>query len=210
MPSNINMVSLILSGGITMVVLVICSFISTWFIVDRLIVFGKAKKVKVTDLALAVKERIKAKRLAEAEQLCRSANTPAGRVFLAGLATFKLNKAGADLAMERQGELEADLLEDKLTTIGTLGNVAPFIGLFGTVLGVIVSFLNYEAASASGSMTGVYAGIGQALITTAAGLFVAVPSVVAYNYFNSFTAKMFKQIEEGSNDILEILRVKKG
>ena len=210
MGNNLNMVSLIVSGGIPMVILAVSSVISTWFIVDRMIVFAKAKKVKVTDLTLAVKERIKAKRLAEAEQLCRSADTPAGRVFLAGLTTYKHNKAGTDLAMERQGELEADLLENKLTTIGTLGNVSPFIGLFGTVVGVIIAFLNYESASSSGNMAGVYAGIGEALITTAAGLFVAVPSVIAYNYFNAFTGKMFKQIEEGANDIMEALSVKKG
>jgi biopolymer transport protein ExbB/TolQ len=72
-------------------------------------------------------------------------------------------------------------MERGCTLLGTLGNNAPFIGLFGTVIGVIISFQQLAVNQASNAMGGVMAGIAEALIATAVGLFVAIPAVVAYN-----------------------------
>jgi biopolymer transport protein ExbB/TolQ len=87
-------------------------------------------------------------------------------------------------AMQRVTASEIERLEQRLTSLATLGNISPFVGLFGTVIGIMRSF---EAISRTGSggLASVSAGIAEALVATAAGLFVAIPAVVAYNYFVS-------------------------
>jgi len=113
--------------------------------------------------------------------------------------------------MEEAAADEVALLEKRLVTIGTLGNVSPFIGLFGTVVGVTYAFLSISASQSmgSGDMAGVGAGIAQALVTTAAGLFVAVPSVIAFNYYNSMVSKMASEMERGGNKLLDMLGIQK-
>jgi biopolymer transport protein ExbB/biopolymer transport protein TolQ len=87
-------------------------------------------------------------------------------------------------AMQRATAAEIDRLEQRLTSLATLGNISPFVGLFGTVIGIMRAF---EAISRTGSggLASVSAGIAEALVATAAGLFVAIPAVTAYNYFVS-------------------------
>ncbi len=87
-------------------------------------------------------------------------------------------------AMQRTTASEIERLERRLTSLATLGNISPFVGLFGTVIGIMRSF---EAISRTGSggLASVSAGIAEALVATAAGLFVAIPAVTAYNYFVS-------------------------
>jgi biopolymer transport protein ExbB len=71
-----------------------------------------------------------------------------------------------------------------LSFLGTLGNNAPFVGLFGTVLGIIKAFHDLAANQASGGASTIMAGISEALVATAVGLMVAIPAVIAFNYFN--------------------------
>jgi biopolymer transport protein ExbB/biopolymer transport protein TolQ len=87
-------------------------------------------------------------------------------------------------AMQRTTAVEIERLEQHLTSLATLGNISPFVGLFGTVIGIMRAF---EAISRTGSggLASVSAGIAEALVATAAGLFVAIPAVTAYNYFVS-------------------------
>jgi len=97
-----------------------------------------------------------------------------------------LDRAGetAREAMQRATAAEIERLEQRLTSLATLGNISPFVGLFGTVIGIMRAF---EAISRTGSggLASVSAGIAEALVATAAGLFVAIPAVTAYNYFVS-------------------------
>lgn len=87
-------------------------------------------------------------------------------------------------AMQRTTATEIERLEQRLTSLATLGNISPFVGLFGTVIGIMRAF---EAISRTGSggLASVSAGIAEALVATAAGLFVAIPAVTAYNHFVS-------------------------
>lgn len=95
----------------------------------------------------------------------------------------RVNLAARD-AMQRATAAEIERLERRLTGLATLGNISPFVGLFGTVIGIMRAF---EAISRTGSggLASVSAGIAEALVATAAGLFVAIPAVTAYNYFVS-------------------------
>jgi biopolymer transport protein ExbB/TolQ len=97
-------------------------------------------------------------------------------------------------------------LERYLSILGTLGNIAPFIGLFGTVVGIIRAFRDL-AVSGSGGPSVVAAGISEALITTAAGLVVAIPAVIAYNYFLRRVGTVMTEIEAASKKLRVILGI---
>jgi biopolymer transport protein ExbB len=90
----------------------------------------------------------------------------------------KLEKIGSSFLNSQRIELERNL-----AVLGTLGNSAPFIGLFGTVLGIIKAFSELDKMSAGAGISVVSGGLAEALVTTAAGLLVAIPSAIAYNYF---------------------------
>jgi len=132
----------------------------------------------------------------------RNNEVPLGKVAGAGLAEYKRNVRGTDAEGARQriavamnssvGE-EADKLSDRLNFLATVGSVAPFVGLFGTVWGIMNSFFQIGQQQNS-SLAVVAPGISEALFATAIGLFAAIPAVIAYNRFshrvNGFEARL--------------------
>lgn len=105
------------------------------------------------------------------------------RILLAGLAAAEKNTAAAEDAMAGTITFERLRLERGLIVIGTVASNAPYVGLFGTVLGIIQAFHDLSLGSEDSAMA-VMAGISEALVSTAVGLMVAIPAVVMYNYFN--------------------------
>ena len=109
-------------------------------------------------------------------------------------------------ALERQAQREQQNLKRGLNLLATVGSTAPFVGLLGTVVGIINAFQQI-AATGSGGLGTVSAGISEALVTTAFGLLVAIPAVMAYNYFNSrvegFTIDMNDVASEVINFVLK-------
>ncbi len=131
-------------------------------------------------------------------------NVPLARIVAAGIAEWRRNTAGKTVdregsrqrlavALESAVAAEADALADRLNFLATVGSVAPFVGLFGTVWGIMNSFFQIGQQQNS-SLAVVAPGISEALFATAIGLFAAIPAVIAYNRFshrvNSFEARM--------------------
>jgi len=134
----------------------------------------------------------------------RRGDVPMGKVAVAGLAEWRRNATGARgdaegarqriaMAMNSAVSEEADMLSDRLNFLATVGSVAPFVGLFGTVWGIMNSFFQIGQQQNS-SLAVVAPGISEALFATAIGLFAAIPAVIAYNRFshrvNGFEARM--------------------
>lgn len=109
--------------------------------------------------------------------------------------------ASAREVMQRVTAAEIERLERRLISLATLGNISPFVGLFGTVIGVMRAF---EAISRTGSggLGTVSAGIAEALVATAAGLFVAIPAVTAYNYFVSRVKVCATEMDAATSELL--------
>jgi biopolymer transport protein TolQ len=105
--------------------------------------------------------------------------------------------------LRRYGTLESVKLEKYLNFLATTGSTAPFIGLFGTVWGIMTSFHGIGFAG-SASLAVVAPGIAEALIATAVGLVAAIPAVIAYNYYLSMARKMIIEMEDFSEDLLEL------
>jgi biopolymer transport protein ExbB/biopolymer transport protein TolQ len=105
---------------------------------------------------------------------------------------------------ERRPKLETGLL-----FLGTLGNNAPFVGLFGTVLGIVTAFREL-GSSAQGAMGNVMGGIAEALISTAVGILVALPAVVAYNVFQKRSADVEENLAALSNHVFAVMKATSG
>ena len=106
--------------------------------------------------------------------------------------------------MERQITMEVGKLERLTSIVGTIGNIAVYVGLFGTVLGIIRAFQDISAAG-TGGMDVVIGGVAEALITTATGLAVAVPSVVLFNYFSRRIERFVDDMELAASEAADLI-----
>jgi biopolymer transport protein ExbB/TolQ len=120
----------------------------------------------------------------ELRELLEKSVSPTGAVLKAGLDNLSAGSASLDQILESQKIRERTTMEKNLLVLGTLGSNAPFIGLFGTVLGIIKAFNDLALAGTSGP-TVVMRGVSEALVATAVGLLIAIPCVAAYNYFQN-------------------------
>jgi biopolymer transport protein TolQ len=111
-------------------------------------------------------------------------------------------KPEAKRLLRRYGALESAKLEKYLNFLATTGSTTPFIGLFGTVWGIMTSFMNIGSAGAA-SLAVVAPGIAESLIATAAGLIAAIPAVIAYNYYLSMARRMIIEMEDFSEELLD-------
>jgi biopolymer transport protein ExbB/biopolymer transport protein TolQ len=132
-----------------------------------------------------------------------------GRVINSGLTAFKLAPSDRDSAiesvaraLERQAAREVQVFKRGLGVLATVGSTAPFVGLLGTVMGIVNAFQSM-AISGSGGLGTVSAGIAEALITTAFGLLVAIPAVMAFNFLQGWVDARAVDISESSNEFLD-------
>ena len=135
-----------------------------------------------------------------------------GRVLRAGLSSFiSAEYRDRDVifdvvarAMERQAQREIQTLKRGQNVVATVASTAPFVGLLGTVMGIVNAF-QLMAASGSGGLGTVSAGIAEALVTTAFGLLVAIPAVMAYNYLQGWVDARAVDMSESSNELLDVV-----
>jgi biopolymer transport protein ExbB len=171
----------LMGGEWVLYILLLLSMLSIAIMVERALYFRR-NKADVSALMEGVTARIKDGKPDEALGLARGINAVEARVIEIGISNIKSGRRAMEELMSAKIISERIALEKNLIFLGTLGNNAPFIGLFGTVLGVIKAF-NDLSMTGSGSSQVVMRGISEALVATAIGLFVAIPAVVAFNYF---------------------------
>jgi biopolymer transport protein ExbB len=166
--------------------LLLLSAASIVLIVERLLFFRSIRD-DIPGLAKELDELLRATRYRDAIRRMQRSKSAEASVVLAGLLHADMGPIAAQQAMEGAVALERMRLERRLAFVGTLGNNAPFIGLLGTVIGVIEAFEVLGTSDAlratAGSSSAIMSGISEALVATAVGLFVAIPAVAAFNYF---------------------------
>jgi biopolymer transport protein ExbB len=145
-------------------------------------------------------------RLDEAIRLSAETPGPVAAILYAGLRRVRDRRSGADIekAIQTTGIIELGFLERGLVVLATISNVAPLLGFLGTVAGMISAFgAIAEAGQVEASL--VAGGIKIALITTAAGLLIAIPVNVAYNFFVTRVDKLIMEMEEGTSQVLNLV-----
>ena len=200
-----NLRELFAAGGPILIVLLLLSVYSLSVILERFFKFQKSIGISRKLMAYC-RHPIRSDNYEKVKTACykeMTKNTPAAQVIMALI--DKLDRPKAELKEIATSVIDWEItkMQRKLTVLGTLGSITPFIGLFGTVIGVMHAFKDLAGASAAaGGASVVAAGIAEALINTAAGLFVAIPAVVAYNYFLSKTNYFGKELENIADEII--------
>ncbi len=178
-------------GTVVLILLLGLSVISIGVIIERIVFFRK-RRVDAVALAKDV-----AKKLAEGDReaiIARLSSMPSieAQALHDAMPWYDAGPEAFDEILRKGLTERRKELESGLVFLGTLGNNAPFVGLFGTVLGIIVAFRELSSAAAnvaggSGGMNNVMAGIAEALVSTAVGILVAVPAVIFFNVFQKKT-----------------------
>ncbi|MCP3101936.1 MotA/TolQ/ExbB proton channel family protein [Myxococcus sp. K15C18031901] len=134
-----------------------------------------------------------------------------GRVINSGLTAYRISPNNKEVAvesvaraLERQAQREVQSMKRGLGLLATVGSTAPFVGLLGTTMGIVNAF-QLMAAAGSGGLGTISAGIAEALITTAFGLLVAIPAVMAYNFLQGWVDARAVDISESSNEFLDVV-----
>jgi len=168
-------------------VLYILLGLSVWSIAviwDRFFLFQKKAKESIL-LQEKAPELLLKGQIKEVQKLVESLTSPAAAILKIGIANLSAGPESLEQILGSQRIYEKLMLEKNLLVLGTLGSNAPFIGLFGTVLGIIKAFNDLALAGTSGP-TVVMRGVSEALVATAVGLLIAIPCVAAYNYFQNW------------------------
>lgn len=200
---NMTVLDFLLKGGPIFIILILFSIYSIATIVERLIAFIKITNHLKT-FNVEFKSKLENKKFDEAEDLCKNDKTVVSDIFFAALEKKGKSKDVIEEAMQRQGTKLSLFLEKKLIILASAGSITPFIGLLGTVIGIINAFRSISMAE-SFTPSLVTNGIAEALINTAAGLFVAIPAVLAYNYFHNRIKLILEEIEYSSYEIVDLL-----
>jgi len=129
-------------------------------------------------------------------------NSPLGRVLGAALRSHRVLREGAIQQVEAAGAIVANRLTKNLTLLGSIGSIAPLLGLFGTVIGMITIFASQQAGSSPQDLA---RGISVALYSTAFGIIVAVPAVLAHRYFRRLVEDYLVDMEEQAERLLEVV-----
>ncbi len=163
---------------------------------------GKAAKTK--RILADVDELLVQQRISEAIALTSETDSPAANILQAGLERHEEGTERVMKAIENQGLIEMSKLEKGLVVLATLTNIAPLLGFLGTVIGMIIAFQSIEAAGEV-EATLVAGGIKVALLTTAAGLAIAIPVSVGHNYFVAKIDGLVIDMEESAQKMVDTL-----
>ena len=180
-------------GGFTMYILLFCSVLSVAIFLERIIYYRKRSKTKRAEFMTRTTRALRSGDIERAMEICKETLDPFSKVVYSGLQLHGHHEKEISNAMEREITIETTKLERYTSIVGTIGNTAVYIGLFGTVLGIIRAFHDIATAGAGG-MSIVIGGVAEALVCTATGLFVAIPAVIVFNYF-------IRKVEHFTNDM---------
>lgn len=198
------MLEIIKAGGWVMWPILLCSVLAMAIILERLWTLQR-RRVAPPGLVLKVWQsaregQLNSQRLQEIRE-----GSPLGRLLATGLVNRHHDRAILQESIEDVGRIVAHQLERYLNTLGTIAAITPLLGLLGTVVGMIRVF-NVMTLRGVGDPSALAGGIGEALITTAAGLLVAIPSVVFYRYLRGRVDELVLLMEHEAMKLVEVLK----
>ncbi len=199
-----SQINIITGGGWLMIPIFACSLISVSLILERFFSLRRARAYS-KDLMDNIREILKHNRVSEAINLCEETGGPLAFILKAGLLKHGRSRGEIRESVEDAGLIVIPSLERYLSVLATIANITPLLGLLGTVVGMTEAFMviqSHGGAVTPGDLAG---GIGTALLTTVWGLIVAIPTLVAYNYFVTKVDNMVWEMEILSSELLDIL-----
>lgn len=209
-------------GWFARAIVIILFIMSAWSIgvmIDRYFAFNAARK-QSRAFAPAVAGALREGKIDEAIRVAeRNKKSHLAKVVTAGLQEFKAHNDSADIpgeeieaskrALERAEAIVHAELKRGLGGLATIGSTAPFVGLLGTVAGILNAFIGINQSKATG-LAAVAGGIAEALVTTAVGLFVAIPAVMMFNYFTNKVEAFDVEMDNSSSELIDYFLKRRG
>jgi len=195
---------LVKAGGWLMLPLIACSIVAMGIIIERLWML-RAKRVVPVNLVAQVWQMHRNSQLNSNHITTIKEASPLGRILAAGLVNRRYSREVMKEAIEEEGRQVVHELERFLNTLGTIASIAPLLGLLGTVIGMIKVFSAITTAGV-GDPTVLAGGISEALITTATGLAVAIPSLMFHRYLTGRVDMLVVRMEEESLKMVEVMQ----
>ena len=197
------MLELVQAGGWLMYPILLCSIIAAAIVAERLWTLQR-KKVIPEKLMTGIWTLLSKDQLTDKHILAIEKGSPLGRVLAAGLVNRHLSRDAVRESIEETGRFVAHELEKYLNTLGTISTITPLLGLLGTVIGMIKVFTAITVVGVGDPAT-LAGGISQALITTASGLSIAIPSLIFYRYLKRKIDELIVGMEQEAMKLVEVL-----
>ena len=197
------MIDLILRGGIFMYPIIFCSIVALAVLFERLWVLRR-KNIIPEEFISQVEILLKKQKIPEALFLCQNDISSIAKIFLAGLKNTQKGMWLVKEAIEERGSREATILEKNVEILSTIANLTPLLGLLGTVSGMIKTFkaISIQGIANAAPLAG---GIAEALITTASGLCIAIPTLVCYRLLKDKASSLVFEMEENSIRLVDLI-----
>jgi len=202
---------MIIKGGPLMFLIILCSIVAFAIVLERLWHLRRAM-INTEDFMESISGILKRNRIMDAIDMCNATPGPIAHILKAGILKHDRSRLEIKEAIEDAGIHEVPRLEKNLGALATIAHITPLLGLLGTVTGMVRSFQVIEQKAVAlvpvnpGDLAG---GIWEALITTVAGLAVAIPTYVAYNFLVSKVDGFVLEIEKSATDLVNILGSKR-
>ncbi len=203
---EMNLWQIMKAGGPIMIPIVLCSFFGLAIIIAKLIYFSMID-INIPEFKHAIFEQVKQYNITKAVQRCESTHSPLAMIFKAGLLKYGSSRDEIKEAMEDASLYEIPKLERWLNALSTIAHISPLLGLLGTVTGICTCFHTIQVRATSlNPITpeDLAGGIWEALLTTVAGLLVAIPTFIAFNYFLNRVNTFIIEMERGATELLNL------
>lgn len=196
--------SLAFKGGWVMIPIVVLSIIAVYIFVERFYAIKKAQKIDINFMN-RIRDYIMDGKIDAAKNLCETANNPVAHMIHKGISRIGRPLNDVNAAIENVGRLEIYKLEQGLPTLASCAGGAPMIGFFGTVIGMVQSFMQMSSAGNNINVSMLSQGIYTALITTVAGLIVGIFAYFAYNALVAKVEKVVNTLEASTTEFMDLL-----
>jgi biopolymer transport protein ExbB len=201
-----NVLEILNMGGFTMYILLALSVVSLGIILERVFHYRSKTRVKRETFMAKIRETLAAHDFAAAIAYCDTVPSLYSQIIREGIAARGLGMTAVKNAMDRRISVEVEMLERFTAIVGSIGGTVVYVGLFGTVIGIIRAFHDILlTATTGGGMSLVISGIAEALICTASGIAVAVPSVIAYNLLSRKIESMRLDMERAASEAGDLI-----
>jgi biopolymer transport protein ExbB len=199
------MIELLQKGGFIMAIIVLLSLVGTVIIIERLLFFRKIR-VDEEKMISRLKSALEKGHFDEAVSICESNPAPITNLMRVGIEHRNYSESEIKESIMNAANLEIPRLERYLPALGTVAHIAPLLGLLGTVTGNIDAFGVLGQFAAGGDPAALANGIAEALITTAAGIVVAVPAIIFYNHLVSKVNHIIIRLENRVGELVLLLK----
>jgi biopolymer transport protein ExbB len=197
------MFEIVKAGGIMMGPIILASIVTAAIFLERLWTL-QTKRVLPAELTEKVWRWVEQRQIQDKHIAALQQNSPLGKILAAGLANRNRDRAIIRESIEDTGRHVVHELDRFIGTVGTIASLSPLMGLLGTVFGMIRTF-NAISVTGIGNPASLAGGIGEALITTAAGLTVAIPSLLAYKYLRGRVQTLVVQMEKEAMKLVDAI-----